>query len=151
MNLQGAPSTLNTKETSSSSTHPIITSPSPRVVLLALLLADGTPAPRDLDALAESSSFLSLGVLRGWVEGDFSGPLLLEMFTIFGWAENASEVSGRPRRQSKYSADILLGWLIDQIAEMWVDPWRAVGHGHQTRCSTHCQKNQGKHINVYFM
>ena len=102
-NVHGAPSILNTKVTdaSSSAASLITTSPSPRVALPTSLLDDGVPTPRDLDELAESASRASFGVFRGWVEGGrFSTPLSLGAFKIFGWAENASEVSGKPRRQS---------------------------------------------------
>jgi len=101
--VHGAPSILNTKVTAASSPAAslITTSPSPRVAPPTSLLDNGVPTPRDLDELAESASHASFGVFLGCGEDrSFSAPLFLGVFTIFGWAENASEVSGKPRRQS---------------------------------------------------
>ena len=55
--------------TSSSAASLIITSSS--LLLLLAFLSIGGAANRDLDELAESASFVSLGVFRGWV-GDES-------------------------------------------------------------------------------
>ena len=102
-NVHGAPSILNTKVTAafSSTASLIITSLSPCFAPPTSLFDGGVPIPRDLDELAESASHASFGVFREWVEGrSFSGPLFLGELAIFWWAENASEVSGKPRRQS---------------------------------------------------